>query len=139
MEYVDLGLPSGTKWATCNIGASTPSRAGIDYLREEATTVAKQQGGYLPTKADFVELIDYCHWREIDKDGMKGFCVIGRNGNSIYIAAVHGNGDIWLSDIGPINGDEDPYWAICVDASSESSSWIYMGENEKCAVRLVLK
>ena len=23
-EYVDLGLPSGTKWATCNIGASVP-------------------------------------------------------------------------------------------------------------------
>ena len=23
-EYVDLGLPSGLKWATCNIGASKP-------------------------------------------------------------------------------------------------------------------
>ena len=22
-EYVDLGLPSGTKWATCNVGAAT--------------------------------------------------------------------------------------------------------------------
>lgn len=27
-EYVDLGLPSGTKWATCNVGASKPSEAG---------------------------------------------------------------------------------------------------------------
>lgn len=27
-EYVDLGLPSGTKWATCNIGADTPEELG---------------------------------------------------------------------------------------------------------------
>ena len=26
--YVNLGLPSGTKWATCNIGASSPQEAG---------------------------------------------------------------------------------------------------------------
>ena len=27
-EYVDLGLPSGTKWATCNVGATSPEDAG---------------------------------------------------------------------------------------------------------------
>lgn len=27
-EYVDLGLPSGTLWATCNIGATTPYESG---------------------------------------------------------------------------------------------------------------
>lgn len=30
-EYVDLGLPSGTKWATCNVGASSPEEYG-DYF-----------------------------------------------------------------------------------------------------------
>ena len=30
-EYVDLGLPSGTLWATCNVGASKPEEAG-DYF-----------------------------------------------------------------------------------------------------------
>ena len=30
-EYVDLGLPSGLKWATCNIGASSPERCGDYY------------------------------------------------------------------------------------------------------------
>lgn len=30
-EYVDLGLPSGLKWATCNVGASKPSGYG-DYF-----------------------------------------------------------------------------------------------------------
>ena len=30
-EWVDLGLPSGLKWATCNVGASTPEDPG-DYF-----------------------------------------------------------------------------------------------------------
>lgn len=30
-EYVDLGLPSGTMWATCNVGATKPEEAG-DYF-----------------------------------------------------------------------------------------------------------
>ena len=30
-EWVDLGLPSGTLWATCNVGASTPEDYG-DYF-----------------------------------------------------------------------------------------------------------
>ncbi len=30
-EYVDLGLPSGTLWATCNVGATTPEGFG-DYF-----------------------------------------------------------------------------------------------------------
>ena len=30
-EYVDLGLPSGTLWATCNVGASKPSDYGLYF------------------------------------------------------------------------------------------------------------
>ncbi len=30
-EYVDLGLPSGTLWATCNVGASKPEEYGDYY------------------------------------------------------------------------------------------------------------
>ncbi len=30
-EYVDLGLPSGTKWATCNVGASSPEEYGDHF------------------------------------------------------------------------------------------------------------
>ena len=28
-EYVDLGLPSGTMWATCNVGATNPEDEGL--------------------------------------------------------------------------------------------------------------
>ena len=30
-DYIDLGLPSGTMWATCNVGADNPENYG-DYF-----------------------------------------------------------------------------------------------------------
>lgn len=30
-RYVDLGLPSGTFWATCNVGANTPNDYGMYF------------------------------------------------------------------------------------------------------------
>ncbi|MBO4550910.1 MAG: Ig-like domain-containing protein, partial [Bacteroidaceae bacterium] len=40
-EYVDLGLPSGTLWATCNIGANSPEEYG-DYFAWGETTAPKE-------------------------------------------------------------------------------------------------
>ena len=37
-EWVDLGLPSGTKWATCNVGASSPQGNGNYYAWGETST-----------------------------------------------------------------------------------------------------
>ena len=37
-EYVDLGLPSGKLWATCNVGASAPEEAGDLYAWGETET-----------------------------------------------------------------------------------------------------
>ncbi len=36
--YVDLGLPSGTLWATCNVGANTPEGYGNYYAWGETST-----------------------------------------------------------------------------------------------------
>ena len=36
-EYVDLGLPSGLKWATCNVGATIPQDFGKHYAWGETT------------------------------------------------------------------------------------------------------
>ena len=36
-EYVDLGLPSGLKWATCNVGANSPEQAGLYFAWGETT------------------------------------------------------------------------------------------------------
>ena len=37
-EYVDLGLPSGTLWATCNVGADSPEDYGNYYAWGETET-----------------------------------------------------------------------------------------------------
>ena len=37
-EYVDLGLPSGTLWATCNVGASVPAGVGDYFAWGETST-----------------------------------------------------------------------------------------------------
>ncbi len=36
--YVDLGLPSGTLWATCNVGATSPEEYGDYFAWGETTT-----------------------------------------------------------------------------------------------------
>ena len=37
-QFVDLGLPSGTLWATCNVGATTPEETGDFYAWGETET-----------------------------------------------------------------------------------------------------
>ena len=37
-EYVDLGLPSGTLWATCNVGANSPEEYGGHFAWGETET-----------------------------------------------------------------------------------------------------
>ena len=39
-DWVDLGLPDGTRWATCNIGADTPEEKGNYYAWGETTPKA---------------------------------------------------------------------------------------------------
>lgn len=36
-EYVDLGLPSGTLWRTCNIGATNPEESGFYFAWGETS------------------------------------------------------------------------------------------------------
>ena len=42
-EYVDLGLPSGLKWATCNVGASSPEQTGLYFAWGETTGYTAEQ------------------------------------------------------------------------------------------------
>ena len=86
-DWVDLALPSGLKWAKCNVGASSPYGYGnyyawgetstkSNYIDDKSTTsgkemsdiggndtydVARKQWGSswrLPTRAEFKELLD---------------------------------------------------------------------------------
>ena len=63
-EYVDLGLPSGTLWATMNIGANAPEEYG-DYFSwgETAPKAAYNWSNYKWMNlidGQYIELLKYC-------------------------------------------------------------------------------
>lgn len=60
-EYVDLGLPSGTLWATCNVGADTPEGRG-DYFAwgELQPKEAYNWSTYQHCNGDYNLLTKYC-------------------------------------------------------------------------------
>ena len=62
--YVDLGLPSGTLWATCNVGANTPEGYG-DYFAwgetQPKTTYNWSTYRYCNGDYDYDQLTKYCN------------------------------------------------------------------------------
>lgn len=142
MDYVDLGLPSGTKWAVCNLGASTPSKRGILYSFVEAMTAAKLMGGRVPSQEDFLELENNCKCLFADCGVVKGQIYIGKNGNSIFLPIYgDGDGDIWLSTPEP-NSDE--IYTLWLEASEDKDgnpepSWLGKAPSYACSVRMVIK
>ncbi len=60
-EYVDLGLPSGTKWATCNVGASSPEDYGDYYAWGETETKSSYNWSmYKWCKGSSTTMTKYC-------------------------------------------------------------------------------
>lgn len=52
-DYVDLGLPSGTLWSTCNVGASKPSDYGLYFQWGDTKGYTKGQVGRCDGKKKF--------------------------------------------------------------------------------------
>ena len=78
-DFVDLGLPSGVKWARCNIDAYSPNESGTFYTWYDiANTVFFKE---MPTEEDFEELFEYCTF-SVEVTGVR---CIGLNGNSIFL------------------------------------------------------
>lgn len=112
--YVNLGLPSGLKWATCNVGASLPGDYG-DYFawgevkpkdsytvdncltynklmedisgseQYDASTANWGTPWRMPTKDEFQELLDECEIEYGRYDGVACYKFTGPNGNEIYL------------------------------------------------------
>ena len=115
-EWVDLGLPSGIRWATCNVGASSPTKRGKHFswgetaskssyttskLSEmdvediagnpayDAATAAWGKNWRMPTEENFRELIEYCSEEYVDIDGVKCLLLTSlQNNKSIFIPAT---------------------------------------------------
>ena len=114
-KWVDLGLPSGIRWATCNVGASSPTQAGKHYAwgeiksktsfsQENSKTWRKKLpdiggnpeydaaranwGGNwrMPTRDEWKELEEYCHWERTTQNGRFGYLISSnKTGNSIFL------------------------------------------------------
>ena len=113
-SWVDLGLPSGTRWATCNIGASTSTAYGNYYAWGETSTKSNYTevnytytgnpttlpssadaatanwgtGWRMPTQTEMQELIDNCTVTWTTQNGVNGRLFTGTNGNSIFLPAA---------------------------------------------------
>ncbi len=132
-EYVDLGL--SVKWATCNVGASSPSDYGdyyawgetstkSEYTKENSKTYGKSMGSIagnsqydaaranwgstwrMPTLDEIGEL-DKCTWTWTTQGGHNGYKVKGPNGNSIFLPAAGWRGGTSLGNA----GENGIYWS----------------------------
>ncbi|MBR3938676.1 MAG: hypothetical protein IKJ67_01700 [Bacteroidales bacterium] len=152
-DYVDIGLPSGTKWATCNIGAITPEGYGNYYAWGETTTkssytedncrtwnvsmndisgnvnydAARANWGStwrMPTEAEMQELENNCTWTWTTQSGVNGYRVTGPNGKSIFLPAAGYYGSSH-DDVGEC-GD---YWSSESDTYNACSLYFYSGDH----------
>lgn len=69
-QYVDLGLPSGTKWATCNVGAKKPIEYGKYYAWGEKSVKSDYSWNTYKYGGDWNKLIKYCTESDF---GLNGF------------------------------------------------------------------
>lgn len=69
-EYVDLGLPSGTLWATCNVGADTPEGYGYYFAwGETQQKEAYNWSTYKYSHGNSDLLTKYCSVSELGYEG----------------------------------------------------------------------
>ena len=70
-EWVDLGLPSGTLWATCNVGANSPEEYGDYYAWGE--TKAKDEYNWYTYKYSKGTAESLTKYNSYSKFGFNGF------------------------------------------------------------------
>ncbi len=131
--YVDLGLPSGTKWKATN--ETNPNDTCDFYTYDEAM---EKFGSALPTKEQLEELKDNCQWTW--DDTKKGYKVVGPNGNSIFLPAA---GFCLCYGTVYFVGSAGNYWSSTPDGSGSAwfldfnSGRVDMGSGKRCGGRSV--
>lgn len=156
-EYVDLGLPSGLKWAVHNVGASAAEDYGDYYAWGEIETkdsytqqnsvtygmpmedisgdpqydVARALWGEtwrLPTRDEQKELLDNCTWEWTSQNGVNGYLVTGSNGNSIFLPAAGYKENSSHTEV----GEYGYYWSSTPQSNSNLGAYyLYMSESSK--------
>ena len=108
MQWIDLGLPSGTLWADRN----------ADGYHTYGEAVSKF-GDSLPSARQMAELMECCciKW----DDDRKGLSVTGRNGNSIFLPALGYRDDDSQNVYGV--GEYGHYWTSFHDLFSAAYAY----------------
>lgn len=156
-EYVDLGLPSGLKWAVHNVGANVAEDYGDYYAWGEIETkdsytqqnsvtygmqmedisgdpqydVARALWGEtwrLPTRDEQKELLDNCTWEWTSQNGVNGYLVTGSNGNSIFLPVAGYKENSSHTEV----GEYGYYWSSTPQSNSNLGAYyLYMSESSK--------
>lgn len=155
VEAIDLGLPSGTKWANCNVGATSSEDYGYyyawgetetktEYTAENSLTSGKDVGGNIsgteydvahvkwgddwkiPNESQINELISNCTWKWTTQNEVNGYLIFGTNGNSIFLPAA-GN---YNGTEPPVVGSSCEYWT---SASHKINNFAYYADLQQYA------
>lgn len=135
-HMIDLGLPSGTRWACCNVGADSPEGYGSyfawgeteekssytsssyslsadgmhDLTTDEDVAIAKWGNKWcMPRINEIEELLKRCSWSWEELNGVIGARVTGTNGESIFLPAsgFKDGEDSWSNST---KGNYGSYW-----------------------------
>jgi formylglycine-generating enzyme required for sulfatase activity len=95
-----------TKYCTSSSDGTVDNKKQLEYSDDAA---AINWGGHwrMPTQQEFTELREKCTWSWTTKNGVKGYVITGRNGNSIFLPAAGYKENSSLCSTGSI-GD---YWS----------------------------
>jgi len=113
---VDLGLPSGRKWASCNVGAKSQDDCGYMMDFDTANAIEFQDGWHVPSPEDFKELVANCESEWTLSNGVPGRIFKSKiNGNSIFLPAA---GWSWFD-----KEDELNYGTTLYDRGTDGYYW----------------
>lgn len=143
MKTVDLGLPSGTLWTSCNVGAKSVEDYGKYFTFEEASKLSNKEYS-VPTIEQIKELMRYCIHEYINVNGTNGILITGSNGNNIFFPAAGCRGS--SSGVLRSVGSDGYCWSATPDSVNSgyglyfnSSDWCWFNYFRTCglSVRLV--
>ena len=137
-EFIDLGLPSGTLWAKCNIGAKEETDFGKYFQFGQFKTYEKTFENYEPMEVDTVEAIWYNGWKTPTKEqfqellentigiwvtinDVKGYKFISKCHKTRYVF-FPAAGDCYNGSVENV-GDYGLYWSSSLNSSNVQAAY----------------
>lgn len=124
-DYIDLGLPSGIKWASCNLGGVNPWDFGDYYTGYSAymQEVAVPEGYSIPGSGNFEELIENCEVKTVTYNNVQGNMFTSKiNGNKIFLPFAG-----WYDDRGKYYSNGARYWSFTRKEGAGYNTYLHYG------------